>query len=454
MKRTLCILLLLQATTTHAQKQQSGIQFQELVSSKILFEKARAEGKYVFVDCFTTWCIPCKKMDKEIYTNDSVAAFFNNQFINIKVQMDSVGEKPSTANDQFAADLNEAYKILSYPTYLFFSPQGKIVKKESGYQNVSAFLSLGREAVTPGTTYNDPYKEYNALARAYRGGVKDYAKMFYMIQCTKSTREQSLMDSLEKDYKQYLANLPRQYLFDSSHLQYIGSIISSSNDPYFSLFYPNTRKADKIVGRKNFSRSIIDRVIRKEFTQPVLKSVDTAKGGKPNWDSIQAAILKSYPRNYASRAILAAKTRWYEYINDTAAYLQSFIRLQSKHGNVSLLIYRLGYILPDEPAGTAIDLILNGAAWMMFNYTSDKKQIKAALGWMKGVIERSKNVNPFWHHLTIDTYACLLYKSGQKKEAITWQIKALELAQQNGDKDSAKDYQKKINSIQNGQPTW
>ena len=35
--------------------------FQELTLAKAL-EKAKIENKYVFVDCYTSWCGPCKMM--------------------------------------------------------------------------------------------------------------------------------------------------------------------------------------------------------------------------------------------------------------------------------------------------------------------------------------------------------------------------------------------------------
>ena len=46
--------------------------------------KAKSENKLVFVDCMTSWCGPCKQMDKYVFTQDSVADFFNATFINVK----------------------------------------------------------------------------------------------------------------------------------------------------------------------------------------------------------------------------------------------------------------------------------------------------------------------------------------------------------------------------------
>ena len=42
-----------------------GVSFQELSLAKAL-EKAKEENKYVFVDCYTSWCGPCKMMASQV----------------------------------------------------------------------------------------------------------------------------------------------------------------------------------------------------------------------------------------------------------------------------------------------------------------------------------------------------------------------------------------------------
>ena len=51
--------------------------------------KAKAENKLVFMDCYTQWCGPCKKMAKDVFTQEMVGAYMNPKFVNIKVDMES-----------------------------------------------------------------------------------------------------------------------------------------------------------------------------------------------------------------------------------------------------------------------------------------------------------------------------------------------------------------------------
>ena len=48
------------------------------------FVKAQKEGKIAIIDCYTEWCGWCKVMDKKTFSNDSIAARMNENYIAIK----------------------------------------------------------------------------------------------------------------------------------------------------------------------------------------------------------------------------------------------------------------------------------------------------------------------------------------------------------------------------------
>ena len=43
-----------------------GIEFEKGTFAEVL-AKARKENKMVFMDCYTTWCGPCKKLEKAVF---------------------------------------------------------------------------------------------------------------------------------------------------------------------------------------------------------------------------------------------------------------------------------------------------------------------------------------------------------------------------------------------------
>ncbi|MEO9804993.1 MAG: DUF255 domain-containing protein [Reichenbachiella sp.] len=114
-----------------------GIKFTKSSWDKVL-KKAKKEGKNIFVDCYTTWCGPCKLMDKKTFTDPKVAAFYNENFINVKMDM----ETPE------GLALNQYFYVSVYPTFLYLDSDGNTLEKATGYRPVDNFLELGQQALS------------------------------------------------------------------------------------------------------------------------------------------------------------------------------------------------------------------------------------------------------------------------------------------------------------------
>ena len=141
MKKVVCLLLLLVATTSllvagkgsaNAPKEE-GIQFTETTWKEVL-KRAKAEKKIVFLDAYASWCGPCKMLQKNVFTKKDVGDYFNRQFINVKMDMEK-GEGPA---------LSQVYPLEAYPTLLFIDGNGRVVKKVIGYQSPEQLLSIGQ----------------------------------------------------------------------------------------------------------------------------------------------------------------------------------------------------------------------------------------------------------------------------------------------------------------------
>src|SRR5215831_19740836 len=71
--------------------------------------KAAAENKYIMVDAYTSWCGPCKMMDREkFHGNANTASFINANYIPFK----SDCEKGQGVNKAMK------FKVRAYPTVL------------------------------------------------------------------------------------------------------------------------------------------------------------------------------------------------------------------------------------------------------------------------------------------------------------------------------------------------
>ena len=118
--------------TSAGDEVKKGIEFQ-----KITLEKAKSisklTGKPIFIDCYTDWCGPCKRMAKTAFVDQKVGELYNANFINLKVEM----EKNSDGRE-----ISRMYKINAYPTLLIINGDGKLQKKVVGMQKAGGLIQL------------------------------------------------------------------------------------------------------------------------------------------------------------------------------------------------------------------------------------------------------------------------------------------------------------------------
>ena len=106
--------------------------------AKVL-KRASTENKLVFIDCYTSWCGPCKWMEKNVFNNKETANFYNANFINYKIDMEK-GEGP---------EFRKTQNVHSYPTYLFLNGKGELVHMAMSKMNVENFIQEGKNAINP-----------------------------------------------------------------------------------------------------------------------------------------------------------------------------------------------------------------------------------------------------------------------------------------------------------------
>ena len=66
---------------------QEGIHFEPLTFEQAK-AKAKAEKKLIFMDCYTSWCGPCKYMTEQVFTRKEAGTYFNPRFISVKFDME------------------------------------------------------------------------------------------------------------------------------------------------------------------------------------------------------------------------------------------------------------------------------------------------------------------------------------------------------------------------------
>jgi thioredoxin-related protein len=401
-----------------------GIRFEKEFTWEQIKTKAKKENKYIFVDCYASWCGPCKQMDNDVYPNPKVGDYFNSHFISVKIQLDTSGLDDSQEKTMYgvAHEMQNIYHIIAMPTYLLFSPNGKIVHKDLGYKNADDLITLAGNAANPD-------KQFYTLKEKYLLGLRNYTTMPYLAFAAKRYLEDSFAIIVAQDYlKGYLYKLNEEALYTKDNINLIATFIQSSKEIGFNLFYIHSDRIDHIMW-KGYAQHEVDYLITKEQIIPVLDA--TKNENSPDWNKLSKTITNIYGTDYASRNILDAKVNWYRDRKNWTEYAR-YALLQVEKSNI-------------DTTDILADAHLNDVVWdVIFLHSNDKKQINTGINWMKGIVRR----HPFPN--TLDTYANLLYKAGKNEQAIALEEKAVQLNQDPKDKS----FQEVLAKMKRGEPTW
>jgi len=119
-----------------------AITFEQESSWPELLAQASAANKILFVDAYATWCGPCKMMDRDVFPDEALSAYFDEHFINVKIDMESQRGLP------FAAD----YEVDAYPSLFFIAPDGSVLRKNVGAIDVEQLMRVGQYVKDPSSS--------------------------------------------------------------------------------------------------------------------------------------------------------------------------------------------------------------------------------------------------------------------------------------------------------------
>jgi len=90
--------------------------------------KAKAENKLIFIDFWTSWCGWCKRLDKDTFANDAVAA-----------EMKDILCLSIDAESEAGAPLAKRFGVRGYPGLVLLGPDGRIEDNIGGYLKPDKF---------------------------------------------------------------------------------------------------------------------------------------------------------------------------------------------------------------------------------------------------------------------------------------------------------------------------
>lgn len=116
-----------------AARASEGPRFETVKSTADLDRRIAAAGKPVMLDFYADWCVSCKEMERDTYTDARVAQRMGD-FLLLKADV--------TANDADDRAMLKRFNLFGPPGIVFFDKDGKLVADRSviGFQNAERFL--------------------------------------------------------------------------------------------------------------------------------------------------------------------------------------------------------------------------------------------------------------------------------------------------------------------------
>lgn len=198
--------------------------------NEVLAKAKKSKGKkLVFMDCYTSWCGPCKRMANEVFPTEEAGKYFNAKFINAKFDMEK-GE---------GKDLLKRYKVAAFPTFLILDADGNEIGRVVGGGKLNEFIALVEKAMDVNNspkkikekydadkTVDNAVMYFKALSDAY---MKNESKAFAEEVINNFKPSELFSETLWTYLKQNVGNSEKihQYLVD--HKDIAASKIGSEN---------------------------------------------------------------------------------------------------------------------------------------------------------------------------------------------------------------------------------
>ena len=224
MRLLIVICMLLQLPTFG----QEGTKFRELTFKEAL-AAAKKEGKLVFVDCYTSWCGPCRDMAEKVFPQKEAGDYFNPRFVCVKYDMEK-GE---------GEELAKRFEVRAYPTFLIVRPDGTAQHKIVGGSDLKAFIAQVEEGL-------DEKKNLLFLNEAYeRGGMDTHQLMAYYSALTKAEEERA-----DQVRSELWKKLTEQEKTTAEYWSLIANETSQPGTPEFDFMLGHLAELRQNVGRE------------------------------------------------------------------------------------------------------------------------------------------------------------------------------------------------------------
>lgn len=202
-----------------------------------------AQDKIIILDFYTDWCIPCKQMEKHIFSQQRVKDAINANFELRRINAEE-GEGVAIASK---------YTISGYPTLLFINADDSEINRLQGAPlNSSFFLDILKIIKGRSIDISTMYESFKATSDEVKKleiaqKLAHMGPPYYMLAKTENKRE--LADKVKVAVDYYFANKPVEDMINEKDFYIISMFLDgATNDkPQIEFIYKNYNRFMEVV---------------------------------------------------------------------------------------------------------------------------------------------------------------------------------------------------------------
>jgi thiol-disulfide isomerase/thioredoxin len=370
----------------------SGIKFQTGNWESIL-ALAEKENKMIFLDAYASWCGPCKWMAKNVFTNHEAAEFYNNNFINAKIDME-VGE---------GKELAKKYNVKAYPTLLYLRSDGTMLHRVCGSRQAGTFIVDGKTALVPGTRLSDIISTFNPNEATPKS--MDKILTSYRSAC---------MDNSEL-IENYFMDMGLDNLLVDGNWDIIQKYV---NDPVSVAFKNVVNNYGEF--KQKYTAEVVDNKIFECYEYSYSRAI--RKKDTLTIQQIEGSMRDLYIDDKEKIVLYMAIERA-KFDKEYNLYAESVIQYFEKYTVSDAHLY-------------------NKYAWEFYELVDSEDYLTVAVSWAQKSVEMDRG------YYNMDTLAALYFKLGEKEQASDAAQEAIEIAKEEGaDSKSTEKMLEKINAL-------
>ncbi|HEY3387749.1 MAG TPA: thioredoxin domain-containing protein [Saprospiraceae bacterium] len=367
--------------TLRGNLQAQGIEFYHGTWEEAIM-KAKAEDKIIFVDAFTTWCGPCKRMAASTFPDEEVGKLFNQYFLSMKIDMEK----------EMGLEFKKKFPVSAYPTLFFIDADQEVIQKAVGAKSPADLIALGQTII-------GKYDKSTKYEAAYNAGDRSYQLVYDYVAALNKAGKPSVKISND-----YLAE--QKDLTTPENLKFILEAASQVDCQCFDLFEKYKSEISKVVDEETIKAKV-----RFACNNTAKRAIEFES---PELITLAAEAMK--------RNIPAEADRFRS--ESEIKYALALHELSKINDQVN---YHVKKFIKNEPEA------LNKLALDLNKYAADDATCKElAIDLAEKAAESKESKTEYKA-----TYARLVYQNGNKEEAIQYLDEELEKM---GSEES-KDYQ-------------